>query len=210
LTECTDFARQGFRATWRDRTGELRAVLNMGDKLMNKSIREVIGIASVGTAITLAALCGASNAWAQQKASAAQKQIVGVWRLVSAVNIGTDGVARPGSFGPNPNGKIIFTSSGHYATVNTHPDLPKFASGNRMQGTTEENRAIVHGSNSTFGTYSVSDDGKVLTLKIEGGTWPHWTGTEQKRDLTLAGDDMSYSLTSSRGGRATLVWKRVN
>ncbi len=151
----------------------------------------------------------ATSAWAQQEAGAAQKQIVGVWRLVSAVNTGTDGIPKVGSFGPNPSGRIIFTASGHYATVNTHPDLPKFASGNRMQGTPEEYRAVVHGSNSTFGTYSVSADGKVLVLKIEGGTWPHWNGTEQRRDLTLAGDDMSYSLASSRGGRSTLTWKRV-
>jgi len=176
---------------------------------MNKSIRDAIGIASVGAVFAVATLCGASSALAQQKASAAQKKIVGVWRLVSAVNIGTDGVARPGSFGPNPSGKLIFAGSGHYALVNTHPDLPKFASGNRLQGTAEENKSIVQGSNSNFGTYSVSADGKVLTLKIEGGTWPHWNGTEQKRDLTLAGDDMTYSLASSRGGRATLVWKRV-
>jgi len=170
---------------------------------MKKLLREAIGIASVGTAIAIVAVCGSSNAWAQQK------EIVGVWRLVSAENIGPDGVARPGSFGPTPSGRFIFTSSGHYATVNTHPGLPKFASGNRLQGTAEENKAIVQGSNSHFGTFAVSADGKVLTLKIEGGTWPHWTGTEQKRDLTLVGDDMAYSLASSRGGRATLVFKRV-
>lgn len=70
-------------------------------------------------------------------------------------------------------------------------------------------RAVGHGSNSTFGTYSVSADGKVLVLKIEGGTWPHRNGTEQRRDFTLAGEDMSYSLASSRGGRSTLSWKRV-
>lgn len=151
----------------------------------------------------------ATSAWAQQKANSAQKQIVGVWKLVSAVNTGTDGVPKTGSFGPNPSGRVIFTASGHYASVNTHPDLPKFASGNRAQGTAEENRAIVHGSNSSFGTYSVSPDGKFLTLKIEGGTWPHWNGTEQKRDLTIAGDDMSYTLASSRGGRSTLTWKRL-
>ena len=150
-----------------------------------------------------------SEGWAQAKAGDAKQQIVGVWRLVSVVNT-TDGVVTKGSsFGPNPNGRFIFTSSGHYASVNSNPNLPKFASGNRMQGTPEEYKAVVHGSTASFGTYSVSADGKVLTLKNEGGTWAHWTGTEQKRDLTLAGDDMKYSLDASRGGRSELVYKRV-
>jgi hypothetical protein len=78
-----------------------------------------------------------------------------------------------------------------------------------MQGTPEEYKAIVQGSNSTYGTWSVSADGKVLVLRIEGGTWPHWNGTEQKRDLKVSGDDMSYTLASSRGGSSTLTWKRI-
>lgn len=173
---------------------------------MHVIFRNTIGIVSAA-ACGLVMLAAAPDAWAQQ--GAAQKQLVGVWRLVSAVNVGPDGTSRPGSFGPTPKGQIIFTASGHYTSVNTHSDLPKFASGNRLQGTAEENRAIVHGSNSTYGTYSVSPDGKSLILRIEGGTWPHWIGTEQKRSLAISGDDMSYSLDSSRGGRSTLTFKRV-
>jgi hypothetical protein len=159
--------------------------------------------------VTSVALCSFNSAWAQQKTGEAQKKIVGVWRLVSNVSIEKDGSTKVGSFGPTPKGFFIFTGSGHYASVSTHSDLPTFASGNRMQGTAEENKAIVQGSNSHFGTYSVSPDGKVLTLKVEGGTWAPWNGKEQKRDLTLAGDDMKYSLAASVGGRATLAFKRV-
>lgn len=175
---------------------------------MNKSLRGV-DVVSLGAVFTIAVLSGTTSAWAQQIPAGAEKQLVGVWKLVSAVNTGTDGTAKTGSFGPNPKGMIIFTSSGHYAVVNTHPEIPKFASGNRLQGTPEENKAVVQGSNASFGTYSVSADGKVLTLKIEGGTWAHWNGTEQRRDLTLSGDDMKYALTSSRGGRSELAFKRI-
>ena len=176
---------------------------------MTISIRRAMGIASVVSAFAVTSVVGIPGASAQQKAGEAQKQIVGVWRLVSALNIEKDGSTTVGTFGPTPKGVFILTSSGHYASVSTHSDLPKFASGNRLKGTAEENKAIVHGSNSHFGTYSVSADGKVLTLKVEGGTWPHWIGHEQKRDLTLAGDDMKYSLAASVGGRATLTFKRV-
>ena len=176
---------------------------------MNKSTREVMSVLSVATAVASISLSVAPDAWAQQKAGDAKQQIVGAWKLVSTVNTGKDGVTKTGSFGPNPKGMIIFTSSGHYAVVNTRPDLPKFASGSRMQGTPEENKAIVQGSNASFGTYSVSADGKALTLKIESGTWPHWNGTEQKRGLAISGDDMKYTLEASYGGKSELVWKRI-
>ena len=143
-----------------------------------------------------------------QSAGKAQKQIVGIWRLVSDVNKAPDGTTKS-LFTANPKGEFIFTSTGHYMSVNTRPDIPKFASGNRMQGTAEENKAVVQGTIAHYGTYTVSPDGKVLTLKVEAGTWPSWIGTEQKRDLTLKGDEMKYSLAASIGGTSELIYKRV-
>jgi hypothetical protein len=156
------------------------------------------------------ALLPVTESWSQQKASDAKTQIVGVWKLVSDVNTGKDGVAKSGvAFGPNPNGQIVFTSSGRYSSINTRPDLPKFASGNRMQGTADENKAVVQGSIASFGAYSVSPDGKVLTMKIEGSSWPSWVGTEQKRDFSVAGDEMKYTVVASIGGTSVLTYKRV-
>ena len=164
----------------------------------------VFASAALCTALTLSA----SPVSAQQ--SDAQKQIVGVWKLLSSTNTAKDGTVTKGtSYGPTPAGRMIFTAGGHYSVINTNPSIPKFASGNRMQGTPEENKAVVKGSNASFGTYSVSPDGKVLTLKIEGGTWPAWNGTEQKRGLVLKGDELRYSLASSIGGNSELVYSRL-
>lgn len=149
-------------------------------------------------------------AMAQQKAGDGAKQIVGIWKLVSDVNTGKDGVTKSGAaFGPNPNGRFVFTSDGYYASINTNPNLPKFASGNRMQGTAEENKAVVQGSIAHFGTYTVSPDGKVVTLKVEGGTWAPWVGTEQKRDFVIKGDELKYKVAASIGGTSELTYKRI-
>lgn len=95
-----------------------------------------------------------------------------------------------------------------FSIVVARADLPKFASGNRVQGTPEENKAVVHGSLGYFGTYSVAD--KAITLKIEAGTFPNWTGTEQKRPLTITGDEMKWTVAAgSGGGTVELVWKRI-
>src|SRR5262249_12725548 len=78
---------------------------------------------------------GASNT-----AEQAAKDMVGTWNLVSDVNTSAEG-RKVEPFGPSPQGMAIFDSDGRFAIVVSRPDLPKFASDNRMQGTPEENKA---------------------------------------------------------------------
>ena len=134
------------------------------------------------------------------------QDLVGTWQLVSNKNVRQDGT-KVDIFGTNPKGLYVFTSNGHFAIINARPDLPKFASNNRNEVTPEENKAIVQGSIALFGTYTVGD--KVLTLKVDASTWPSWTGTEQKRNITLTGDELKWSLAASVGGTAEVVLRRV-
>ena len=135
------------------------------------------------------------------------KDLVGTWNLVSDVNTSADG--RKGEpFGPTPRGMAIFDSDGRFAIVVSRPDLPKFASNNRMQGTAEENKAIVQGSIGFFGTYSVAAG--VVVQHVEGGTWPSWIGTDQKRTITsFASDEQTWTTIPSFGGTSELRWRRV-
>jgi Lipocalin-like domain len=183
--------------------------LRMGEH-MKTFVGQSAKFLSAGTVLASLMLLPVTDGWTQQKATDAKQQIVGVWTLVADINTGKDGVKKSGAaFGPNPSGQIIFTSNGRYSSLNLRPDLPKFASGNRMQGTADENKAVVQGSIASFGAYSVSPDGKVLTMKIEGSTWPSWIGTEQKRNLTVSGDELKYTVAASIGGTSELTYKRV-
>jgi Lipocalin-like domain len=156
---------------------------------------------SVTTALGIAMLPG--NAAAQTA-----KDIVGTWKQVTNINIAPDG-RRSEPFGPNPNAIITFDANGRFVTVTTRPDVPKFASNNRMQGTPEENKAMVQGSIAYFGTYSVVD--KVIVEKVEGSTWPNWTGSEQKRPIiSLTGNEMKVSVpAASLGGTGEVTFRRV-
>ena len=89
-----------------------------------------------------AILCQAAQAQTAQ-------DMVGSWALVANVNIREDGT-RVDVYGTNPKGIQIFESGGRFALVTTRPDLPRFASNNRMTGTAEENAAIVRGSNASL------------------------------------------------------------
>ena len=135
------------------------------------------------------------------------KDMVGTWTLVSDVNTSSDG-RKVEPFGPSPQGTAIFGSDGRFAIVISRPDLAKFASNNRMQGTPDENKAIVQGSIGFFGSYSVAN-GAVIQ-HIEGGTWPSWIGTDQKRTITSStSTDQTWTTIASFGGTSVLQWRRA-
>jgi hypothetical protein len=162
---------------------------------MNRIMK--LAVTALGLGIAMPSLAVAQTA----------KDLVGTWNQVSNVNIRQDG-SRADMFVPGSKGVIIFESNGHYANVTLNAILPKFASGNRNTGTPDENKAIVQGSLAHYGTYTVAD--KVITLKVEGSTWPAWTGTDQKRTIiSFTGDEIKWSLAASIGGTTEVGWKRV-
>jgi len=94
---------------------------------------------------------------AAQPAKTLRDQLVGTWSFVIAEITTADG-KKTLPFGDKPKGMLIFTADGHFSQVHVAGDLPKIASNNRLAGTDADNKAIVHGSLSLFGTYAVDED----------------------------------------------------
>jgi Lipocalin-like domain len=133
-----------------------------------------------------------------------KEQLIGTWILVSG--------SRTELFGSNPKGILIYTTDGHFATVSSRADLPKFAANRRDQGTPEENRAVVQGSIAYFGTYSVNEADMVVTAKVEASTFAGMVGDpDQKRVITLITEDelKLSNPASTTGGKLELVWRRA-
>jgi hypothetical protein len=161
------------------------------------------------SAITAFGLASATMPGTFSGAAHAQsaQDLVGTWQHVSNLNTAADG-KKSDPFGPNPKGMAIFSADGHFMIINLRNDLPKIASNSRLQGTADENAAIVHGSVALYGTYSVAD--KVINVKIDGSTYPNWIGTESKRNiLTFNGDELKWGLAASMGGQSEVTWKRM-
>jgi Lipocalin-like domain len=136
------------------------------------------------------------------------KDLAGTWTLVSVVTEQDGNKTEP--FGPHPKGILMVDANGRYVLAIARAGLPKIASNNRTTATPEENKAIVGGSNTHFGTVSVNAADKTITFKIETATFPNWDGTEQKRPFTVTGDELTYTVpAASGGGTATVVWKRA-
>ena len=156
------------------------------------------------SALLLATGLFAGDAFAQQTL---KDQLVGTWTFVGSTGKNPDGSP---IWGANPRGLLIFTDNGRYSSHIVRSDIPKFAAKNRLQGTPDENKAAVHGSIGTFGTYTVDEANKSFTVRFEASTYPNNTGTEQTRPITITGDELKViNPASSAGGQTELTYKRA-
>jgi hypothetical protein len=165
-----------------------------------------------GKACAMAALLGAvvlaADIGAQPKPAELRQQLVGTWSL-SEQWVEQDG-RKIHRFGMNPKGIAIFDANGRFATILLRTDLPRFASNNAMTGTAEENKAIVQGSNASYGSWSIAEQDGSLVSQIDGSTFPGWDGQVQKRALSIVGDDMRMCVPGAQiGGTACALWKRA-
>jgi Lipocalin-like domain len=93
----------------------------------------------------------------------------------------------------------------------TGSNLPKFSSNDRTTGTADENKAVVQGSIAYFGTYMVDEADKSYTTRVEGSTFPNWTGLAQKRTVVISGNNLTITNPAgSGGGTAESKWTRVS
>jgi len=120
-------------------------------------------------------------------AAQSMKSVAGSYTVVSV-----------SAYGPNARGRMMLGADGRYSTVIARATLPKFASNSRIKGTGDEYKGVVEGSIAHYGTYIASmTGGKVLTFNIEVSTFPNFDGTSQKRPFKVAGDLLTYTVTTA-------------
>lgn len=158
-------------------------------------------------ALAGAALCSAAAA--QQPAS--KDRLVGSWSLVKWWNVADDGHEMPPPIeGENMRGLLMFDASGHFSLV-IASDRPKWKSVDRMDGSPEENTAAARGTLAYFGTFSIDGPGQ-LTLRVERSLHPNISGTDQKRYISLSGDELRMNSPPFKYPKGTFtgyfIWRR--
>ena len=154
--------------------------------------------------VRIAALIAIAGLWANAAQAQTMKQaIVGTWNLKIAEITAANGT-KTLPFGPTPKGQIIFTQDGHFSQVHVSSGLPKIAGNNRLNGTDADNRAIVQGTLSFFGTYAVDEDKKTVTFNIVASTYPNAEGSSQTRtiDKLTADEFVNTNRGAARDGPA--------
>ena len=159
----------------------------------------------------LLALALSAGAACAQPAKGLKDQIVGTWNFVVAEITAPDG-KKSFPFGETPKGILIFTADGSFAQIHVAGDVPKIASNNRLTGTPEEYAAIMRGSLSVFGTYTVDEAKKTVTYNIVSASFPNWEGEAQTRVIDkLNPDEFVNTNPNVAGGRgsASNFYRRV-
>jgi hypothetical protein len=169
--------------------------------------RNAIGVSLL--LLTAAAALPSGGAAAQQDE---QDGLVGAWQLVLVDNVLADG-SRVHLYGPNPQGLVIFDTTGHYALQIMSAGRPKFAANDKSKGTADEYRAAVQGSNCHYGTYRIDDANKTITLHVEGATFANWESTNLVWPFTVGRDESKFTVphptTGGPGATGEIVWKRL-
>ena len=165
--------------------------------------RYVLGLCAIAT---LVGAFVSTNSIAQQESLTGQ--LVGVWILALTSTKLPNGSP---AWGSDPNGLLIFTDNGYFSSQVMRSDRPKFASNSRVQGTPEENRAAVHGSISSFGTYTVDEANKTFTVRYLGSTFPNREGIEETRPVVIKGNELKITNPSPsvRGPPSVLIYWRA-
>jgi hypothetical protein len=125
-----------------------------------------------------------------------KEQIVGTWKTVSIYN--EQGGKKENLYGEKPVGISMFDKSGTYLSWLSKPDLPKFATANRLKGTDAEYKAVMQGMVAGYGTYTV--DGDTVTIKWIASSYPNRVGTEEKRTYKVKGDELTTVNPSAASG----------
>src|ERR1041384_5148621 len=100
----------------------------------------------------------------------AKEQIVGAWTLVSVTSATDDG-NKGEPFGSSPKGMIIFSSDGHFSLFQSRAEIPKIAANDRAKATSEEAQAIVASAIAYYGTYSIDETSRIISVKLEASTF---------------------------------------
>jgi hypothetical protein len=168
--------------------------------------RSLRGRAAAIFILSVMATLGARHAVGQQELP--KNALVGPWKFVSSTSQRDDGST---TWGTDPKGLLIFTDNGHFSLQIMRSDRPKYKSGTRQRASLIENQATTRGTLSYFGTYTVGEPDHTIALHIDSSSYPNLSDTDQKRQVTLAGDTLKLENPSpSRGSGPTVqVWERL-
>jgi hypothetical protein len=139
-----------------------------------------------------------------------KNNVAGVWNLISG-HLDNHG-KQINILGSNPGGMLILTEDLHFTVIVHNPDIPKFVSGDRSNGTPEEYKTAVTNSLGVYGTYTIDENGDFLEQYVLGSTFQNMNGSSRGRnELTekVDGNRMMEKLKIADGVSVNLVWQRA-
>jgi hypothetical protein len=144
---------------------------------------------------------------AQQSISnGSAQQLVGTWKLVSAVMEDVQTEDQKLAWGEKPNGIIVLTPTSRWIVIQT-------AEGRQPPRTNEERADAFRSMLAYSGHYRT--EGQQIIIKVDIAWDESWIGTEQVRSFRIDGDKLyieaapqPYANFGGRVMRGILIWQR--
>lgn len=165
----------------------------------------VLAAFSLAIVLTLLVVIGAVRAQTR-----AVSELKGVWTLVTAEVRHPDGsVGR--DYGDAPAGRLTVDGEGRYALQIFDSARPRFASGDRANGTPGEYRGTVMGLSTHYGALEIDPAAGILIFNIEQASYANWNGTTQQRTYERDGDLLTYRVPARPNGDVPIsIWRRLS
>ncbi len=139
--------------------------------------------------------------------------LIGTWKLLSWENrsVEEDGrISYP--LGEDATGYIMYNQDGNMFVAIMSPYRLKFAGGDLLSGTTEEEAQAEETFLSFCGRYELRED-RVIH-QIELSSFPNWVSVDQERLMELGENRLTLSthpmLMQGKKQTAHLIWERVS
>jgi hypothetical protein len=149
----------------------------------------------------------------------ARGTIIGAWRLVGIDFSGPNGPLMDPVFGPNPQGIIIYDSSGWMSVQIVTANRPTIARpASRTSGVPSSDEAMLASQAfntyyAYFGSWEFDPVESVITHHLKASLLPYETGSDYRREVTFDGIHLNLIARSQQNGETrqrTLVWTRVS
>ena len=141
----------------------------------------------------------------------ASNPLIGTWRLVSWENKSVEDGQISYPLGKDATGYIMYNEDGYMFVAIMSPYRLKFAGGDLLSGTPEEEAQAEETFLSYCGRYELREE--AVIHQIELSSFPNWVGADQERLLELRGNRLTLSthpiLMQGKQQTAYLIWERV-
>ena len=157
-------------------------------------------------AVGMGALVATSELAAQRDANA---RFAGVWKLVGEETRDPNGqvVAGPNAASGGRFGFIAYDPAGYVGVTIAWSNRPAFKG---KASTADEARSALASYNSYWGSFAVNDARGIVTHQVMGAVSPAFSGTNQERGFTIAGNRLTLRPPNlANGDQRALTWERV-
>jgi len=157
-------------------------------------------------AMGMGALIATSELAAQREANA---RFAGVWKLVGEETRDPNGqvVAGPNAASGGRFGFIAYDPAGYVGVTIAWSNRPAFKG---KASTPDEARSALASYNSYWGSFAVNDARGIVTHQVMGAVSPAFSGTNQERGFTIAGNRLTLRPPNlANGDQRALTWERV-